>query len=724
MKMRTLWLSGLAALTALIGGVTVAQAATMPEGLPIKPYFQVGTFTGATNSATVINDSTAGSQTQAVQLTDAANQLGTIWANEDGYYFDLKQDQKASMWMYFDDKGDQAGDGMAFVLQNDGDKYAAVSRTALTNKPAVGETMGVWGSPDNYTTLQSSVVSDQAIKNSWALEFDSFVNDQPFSSNVQNSTDFDLYVPNVSSQDTEKPHIASQYPNKSATYSRRYYGGQYYTVMLHKGIIQTPLSDGAWHHLTLQYKAPASYPGTGEMKYTFNDKDPETGAAIPTTAAMTQTLDIDTATVDPENTGQAMWGFTGSTGQSFETNQVVFEQIPGLVDASATAKIYDRTEDNVEIPNSAAIMGGDRLRLDYNLTYNSGRKPWDSIDAKIQIPTNVTVNSGTVTYADGTQETVDLSGYKAGSSELDYVLKKSLFTGSNPTATISLNATAANPSSQTVVAPTTSKFSAPLGIASADMVGFQIAHSDVDLSAALTSDSSVSVLPGKTTTVTGTATLKGASDNAQFTLHPTLNDQDIATSDFDSTKQSDGSYTGNFSYQPLASDLKTGLNTLNLYVSDASGNSSANISVLINVAGILSYDHVPSQISFTDTALNGTGQMIPREGDWALRVNDARGTGSTWELTARMTKPMTSTTTPSATLAGTLMYKSTATATPTVIGTDSAVPVATHTSTSDDDTTDATNWDSDAGMLLHVNSSAVNGTYQGEITWNLANAPE
>lgn len=705
----------MAILAFLLGGILVAHA-DAPAGLPVSPYFKAGTFSGGSNSATVLPG-----QQDTVQLTDAANQLGTIWANKDDYYFELDHDQKASMWLYFDNKGGNAGDGMAFVLQNDPRDYAAVSRTQLTDVPAAGETLGVWGSPDAYTVPGTDVVAHQAIQNSWALEFDTFPNTTPMPSGLGKSTTFDTFINYVTDEKTKKPHIASNYPAKSGTYSKRSYGDQYYTVMFHKGILNPSLSNGAWHHMTLQYTAPSSYPGTGQMTYTFDDKDPATG--MQTGSDQTATVDIDTSTVDPDNTGRAMWGFTGATGQLYETNQVVFEQIPGLVDASAAAHVYDRTEDNLEVPTNGTglIMGGDRLLLQYTLTYEAGRRSWDAIKAAMKLPAGVTVTSGKVTYADGSQEDVTLGDYQAGDDELDYPLQKGL-SATNRTATVSLYATADNLAQNTVVAGTTSHFTGPLAIATADMTGFQVYHSAVDLTTDLTSANHVTVQPGKTTTVTGTATLKGATANADFTLHPTLNGQDIATSSFDSTKQADGSYTGNFSYQPLAGDLHTGLNTLTMYVADASGNASTDVTVLINVAGILSYATVPKTVSFADTVLTGQAQQLARQGNWQLQVNDARGTGSKWQLTAQLTQPMTATNAPATRLDGNLTYQASATATPVAIDTTGVV-VASHQATSDDDTTNALNWDADAGMLLHVNSSAVSGTYEGEITWNLANAP-
>lgn len=741
MRTKELGLSIIAMLMALIGGVTIARADTnMPQGLPIRPYFQVGTFNGS-NSANII-DGDNGDGTEAVQLTNAKNQLGTIWAKKDDYYFDLSKNQKASMWMNF---GSGSGDGMALVLQNDhtydpdGYKATAVMgrpSSASAVVPAVGQTLGTWGYYLNTNDLSNrgALTAANAIQNSWALEFDTFVNNQDDTSTSNGAVPFyQRYTSFDKSGSTATAHMASNYPAQASTYrqveiSHSNSAGtallyDHYTVMNHNGILPLAdsMKDGNWHHVTLEYTAPDSYPGTGKMKYTFDDKDPVTDGVSRTISSHSAEVDIDTQKIDPDNTKKALWGFTGATGDNFENNQVVFEQIPGLVDASASAKIYDRTQGNVEVPEGAALNGGDRLKLAYNLKYNSGRRDWSSIEAQLQLPSNLTVDSGTISYADGSQETVDLANYKPGDTSLNYTLKKAL-SSTNDSAEISLNATTDNPATTTVVAPTTSKFVGPLGITSASLPSYQIAHTSATLVAQVTSGNSVNIQPNQTTDVTGTATLTGAAENTSFTLHPNLNGNDMATTSFTSTKKN-GSYTGNFNYQPAASDLHTGVNTLSLYVSGSMGYSSQNMSVLIYVSGILSFANVPQTISFTDTQLTGTSQMISRDGDWNLEVNDARGTGSEWQLSAQQTKPMTSETTPSATLDGTLIYKASPTATPVPISATSAVPVASHTTTSNNDTTDATAWGSDSGVLLKVNSSATDGTYKGEITWSLSNAP-
>ncbi|MGV8056388.1 hypothetical protein PJN37_29250, partial [Mycobacterium kansasii] len=61
----------------------------------------------------------------------------------------------------------------------------------------------------------------------------------------------------------------------------------------------------------------------------------------------TKTVSIDTTKIDPNNTGYARWGFTGSTGTNWENNLVIFEQVPGVVNSSASVTATDLTTDKV-----------------------------------------------------------------------------------------------------------------------------------------------------------------------------------------------------------------------------------------------------------------------------------------------------------------------------------------------------------------------------------------
>ncbi|NLR08918.1 MULTISPECIES: hypothetical protein [Lactobacillaceae] len=714
MKFRTGLLGILVAIWAVFaGGGLTGQAAdsttdqdaadlaaaqqSMPQGLPLSDYFKIGDFDGV-NSAKVqdsTNPSTMG--TQAVQLTNGTHQLGTIWANS-AIAFDLSRDERASMWMYFGNKQGNAGDGMAFVLQND---PRGTKATALTKdgQPASGESLGVWGYPDDYTTEigGATKVASQAIQDSWALEFDTFVNNQYMDNNTTKATSFDNSL--------RYPHVASGLPGNLNTYARKAVNVDlqnsiynYATVMNHSGLIQGTdskfLSNGAWHHLSLKWTA-----STDTMTYTLNDKDPATGDA--------QTGQSASVTIQPSQIGNkttALWGFTGSTGDNSENNLVTFEQIPGLVNSSATGTVHDLTQNKV-VAAGDSVNTNDRLRLDYQLNYDSGSAPWRNIRANLKLPTGVTPTSGQITNPDGTTSNFDVSDLT--NQTLTTTLPQSLTT-SQPKATVSVYAKASG--TATTVPSSRGDFVGSNAITSATMNGFSVKQLSSSLSLLLGTSSTVNVDANQDADITGVASVLGGSVASKgVTLHPTLNGQDLAT-----TTVSPGS----FSYTVPAASLKPGTNTLNLYASDTLGDVSNDLNITI-VVGSLDFGKVSATSTFKPTALIGTTQDILPADDWQLNVDDTRTAGNHWQLQASTT-PFTDDA--GHQLAGQLRYR---TANDDLVLGSTPTTIATHTTdaTSGSTTDVASGWNASTGLYLQVDGGAVAGTYTGKVTWTLSNAP-
>ncbi|WP_203642000.1 hypothetical protein [Levilactobacillus andaensis] len=711
--------------------------ASMPQGLPINGYFITPTFNNSTvkNSSAVTLPNSDG--TQAVQLTNNTNQLGTIWANKDQFYFDLKKKQKASMWMYFGDGPlGHMGDGMAFVIQNAGYQATAVDKNGV---PQGQETLGVWGLPDNFTADEPSSVGKQAIQKSWALEFDTFPNGGSYFGvpDITGFSTFDLGKKVAGGLDdtivNQHQHIAADYPadqKQGGTYYSRYSPDSttmYGVKMNHRGIIVNNgpwLTDGAWHHLTVQYTPPADDTTTvGNVTYTINDKDPSTGTASQN--AQSNNYELDTNKVD-DGTGHAYWGFTGSTGQYGENNLVVFEQIPGLVDADASASVANETA-NLEGPINVntPVMGGNRLRLDYNLTYNSGRSDWTP-KAQINLPSGFVPSSAVVTFADGTTQTVDLGATQTG-QQLNFTLAHAL-NETDSTADITIHGRQSNPTNpSTVINGTTSKFVDKQGIATADTTPYTVYQATTTFRIGWASGEnydSVTTAKDKDVTVNGKFMLSGSPITANgFILQGSVNgtpikDQSIPASDVSGTTTS--GFNGTFSYTVPAASLHSGVNTLMLYVTSYDGYTTDSLVSNIDVSGPLQFGDVDDSVSYT-ADLTGSHMLVPRDGAWTIDVNDQRGTGSSWALMARMNQPLQATNVPATTM--NLVYKSSSDATPVVLGSD-AQRVAARTTTSNDDTFNATDqWDSNTGLLLDVSGGATAGTYTGQIEWSLENAP-
>ncbi|MCF7522991.1 hypothetical protein L3X07_05785 [Levilactobacillus brevis] len=125
---------------------------------------------GYSSSAIVNATNPATPGTQIAMVNNNTYQFGSIWSTDENY-FDLTQDETASMWLYFGNQGTQAADGMAFVLQNDPRGVPAIPDYPTPGK-AIGETLGVWGV--DMAKRQGSVdkLAQTAIQDSWALEFD------------------------------------------------------------------------------------------------------------------------------------------------------------------------------------------------------------------------------------------------------------------------------------------------------------------------------------------------------------------------------------------------------------------------------------------------------------------------------------------------------------------------------------------------------------------------
>jgi len=696
---------------------------TMPEGLNIDQYFTPGNFTGA-NSASVTAPKSPTDPTQAVRLTYDHNQLGTIWAKED-YDIDLTKNQKASMWMYFGNNtaNNQMGDGMAFVMQNDprGTKATATTDTGAT---ARGETLGTWGYPYNYLTSgDTSKISALAIQDSWALEFDTFINNQGINANQANATDFDYYTANAGlDAGTTKQHIAAGYPAVSGTYAKRYASmnngttDAYVTVLKHQGLIPNlpTLTNGSWHHVTLAYTAPTGSATQGLMTYTINDKNPLTGA---NQTGQSNSYEVDPAKLTPEGkptATSAMWDFTGSTGDKYENNLVVFEQIPGLVDATASASITDVTAGQ-QLATGTAITGGDRLKMTYKLTYNEGRAAWKNIQAAMNIPANVTLRTANIAYADGTSATIPIDGLNG--RELDYTLAKTLNQDTSDgsggrTATITLSGQADNVNAS--VDASSSTFRGSNAIATADLPSFSIVQTTGIMALDLTSNASVSMAPSDSTTITGKATLTGTMPSDRlFTLHSAINGGAETTSKFTTSGNS-----GTFSLPVKGSDLKNGANTVDLYVVDAYGDSSPTVTVTINV-GIFGFGQVSPKSSFKETVLTGQAQTIQRSNDWSLIIDDTRGSGSGWTLQASAT-PFTGTNVPGNQLKGNLVYVDADHNATTLNST--ATTVLTHADDGSATTNVVDSWSSDTGLLLKTHSDALQDDYSGTVTWTLSNA--
>lgn len=687
--------------------------ARAPQGIAIDSYFEIGDISN--NSAHLAK--TGDGENHAVQLTDYSNELGTIWVSDDDK-MRLNSDQTASMWMYFGDRNMSSGDGMAFVMQND-DRKISASTVDANGHPVNGETLGVWGTDQDKTMATSAEVAKTAIQNSWALEFDTFHNDTTGVGALGAGSSFD----DDPALAKHYAHIASGFPGSSATYtmhsvkdsSNKTY---YYATMNHISPIESSkaswLVDGNWYHVTLKWDATAQ-----TMTYIFDDKDPSTGLAK--ADPVSKTVSVPKSKIDPQNTGTVRWGFTGSTGENWEPNAVVFEQVPGIVNATANATLKDETTQKT-VTSGATVGAGHSMRLTYNLAYTGGSQNWKDIQAKLNLPSNISFSDGTIDYGDSKLGKTYLTAddLKSGTPTLPI----SEMSQDNPTATITLNGTAKAGST----ALTLNKFVGANALTDASVPAFtvQAPTKTSALNFELTGDSakgSTSISPDDPVSVTGQLHYDDNSTvvNKTTTLHPVLNGESLQTQPL-STSAAAGAVTYDV---PTAKLLSGQDNTLQLYAEDGDGRISRKVTYTITVkSGSLDLS-VPTGATFKTTTLTGREQRIQPSSDLNVSVSDTRGEGNKWTLYAKAT-PFVSLF--RETLPATLIYKDGQNETNLTAGYGE---IMSRTTTSDRDVTTISNdWSADEGLLLDVRGNAIGGTqssplrYGGVITWSFTNAPD
>lgn len=675
-----------------------------PQGIRLSEYFAAGTEKQVqiiTAPNPQIKD------TEAVQLTNSTNQIGSIWSNDQNH-FDLTKEQTVSMWLYFGDNTSSAGDGMAFVLQND-----ALGQRATIQQPGIlpfGESLGVWGRDDQRNQGNPKRVAASAIQHSWALEFDTHQNNNTAFEDIGtgNAFDADLHEQDAAGNHlTSYPHIASNYPGEESSYAAHLVSNSQkstesgdYVTLHHKGILQDKsygfLSDGEWHHITLHYQ-PTKI--GGRMTYTFNDKDAKTGASQP---GISTKVDIDKHKIDPENRGFTYWGFTGSTGKKWEANIVVFDQMPDLVEATANATLKDLTQQTQISGEQDRVVAGDQVQLNYQVEYLKGRSGWHDVKAKLRLPPNISFEKGFITLANGS--VLDISPEKLARHEVDQSIAEQL-NQSQSTANITLLGRVNE--GQATVAPFTSHFYGTEAVTEASTPDFtveeperlqlKLKQTDLAISSqhALNLEGTISAtkaLIGKKVEIQ----LKGKEIAMAQTVVPQGENQQVTL-------------------KVPTENLQPGPNQLTVTAVSEMGPTAESVTVNIFV-GQLDFGTVSKNLDF-EAKLTGQSQWVHPNQPLHLTVADTQRTAAQWRVMAKVDSLKKE---GQPDLAGKLVYS-----TPGGQQTDLSQEAALITPPKkavNNVTVLAGEQADDGRVALHVRSDAVAGTYSEKITWVLANA--
>ncbi len=696
-----------------------AALRSAPQGIHLQDFFEVSQ--SDRNRAEVIdstNPQTLG--TQVVKITDGRSQIGGIWSR-DNMRFNLRHDQTVSMWLYFGNLGNaqeelnHAGDGMAFVLQND--KRGSKAAPDFGKSSPFGETLGVWGVDNKpsqwlFDTIQQNLAKS-AIQNSWALEFDTFINNSNDRDQAGTGNSFDL---DENPGRIQRPHIASNYPAQPDSYHiyNRIWGmgSSLYAGLIHNGLIQGNdfnfLSDARWHHLTIRYHPDSENSDLATMSYSFDDHSLAR-------ESVTRDVRINRKIIDPDHNKDALWGFTGSTGSAWENNLVVFDTVPNLVDADASVEL----KDNDHLVKAGDVLEhGDPVSLQYNLKYANGTTDWHDIKALLNLPGKIRFATATLTYANGS--TQELSGLDLKASTITHQLQQNL-SDDNPSAKIVLTGKVKDESG--TEPEQTSVFTGTEAVAQATLPSFKV-HG--------TNNMSLTLEKSKDTAVDGSkqALIKGQLDlsHTQFTA------KDIhLESRLNGDSQPDQGVTllddaGHFNYRVPANTLREGDNQLAITAVDTANNQSNEVAV--SVPAHYSKDPSRGTVEFTSASpavdfvgrLSGTSALIPTASKAELTITDTRPVGNKWALQATATSLTTDK--DQRHLAGAMAYVTTWGKTLTL--SDDAQIVAEHEKNtgSNDSTNVAADWQGLRGLMLQLNAGAQQGNYTGKITWSLDDVPE
>lgn len=717
-----------------------------PEGLHIGNLFQLGDFRNIgsnlnENSAKIMDQNpykkNDGDGSSILQVTNATKQLGSIWGNPDaGNYIDVTHDQTLSMWLYFGNSANnQVGDGMAFVLQNDPRGIGAIAtyhQGQADQRFGNGESLGVWATDfDKLDDISREYFAKTAIQNSFAIEFDTFIDDAINRVSAQgNSFDADqnLYL--------KGQHIAMGYPDSAKTYNNQEfdnYGNGYFT-MTHgwKYSASNPggvhdlgseqLTDGNWHHITIQYN-PLS-PSRGKLTYTFNDKNLN---GTPQDDSITAQNTIDLTHFHLKN-NKLRWGFTGSTGNNFENNLIIFESVPSFVNGDVTSKLTDDTQGKKINKDNFNVTGGDDLTFLYTLKYLSGIKPWKNTVAKIDIPKEVTVNSIHVVYADGKQadepiNTITTDPENPKMQLITFNLYNPLKDEdpTNPTAKIFVRATANSVSQTTQVGQAHSRFTSQYLIKDVESPAFAITVPDLNLQVdqpTVKTFDSLSKVPNKVK-VSYRAWERNYKLNSNIQIHYSFNSVDGRTIELGSTSKNDL-----HDLELEGSTFKKGTNTLTIYAEDPNNHLKTHSqTVVFNVkddSGVLSFGQVSPKVAFQPINSNSGNKIVHRKGIWQIPVVDGRPYNTTdqrknnWSLEVQADPLMSG----NSRFKGKMIYRDKQ---GNVWPLDTARTIYSDVKKGEgpEKTEIEKSWATDQGILLKVDNGNNKGTYSGYLHWSL-----
>lgn len=543
-----------------------------PNGIEIDNIFQVPLGADSSIISTGLVD--------IVEVTpNKTNQAGAIWST-DNNMMNLTEDFETSMYLYFGDKGKDAADGMAFVIQADPNGNSAF-------RTGDGARIGVW---DSTKITESGL----GINNSIAVEFDTFYN-----------SNFDKEALK------EKNHIAWNYPGKQETYKI----SKKIKSMIHRDI-QYPFneyfSDDQWHKFSVKWDASAS-----TLTYQFESLKP---ISIP--------INVDTTF----GTNQVFWGFTGSTGGSYASNRVVFEKVPGLVEGSIEEKIIDKNT-GLSIQNKS-VNSEAKLTYSIDVNYQSGKQDWKEVHVMKNLNDNIEYLPGSLRSIDSDGNETPLSDAYWSGNELNLPLgdlgvenkqKKIVFDVKVKSVPVNTEV------SESVIAKGKNY------ITHSDNFNYTIISNVAPVITLEGANQEKVVDNGTDIEITGNWLDK---DSETVSLYYQVNDSSPLV--FEKETINDPKDTKhNYLATVSSTELLLGANSLKVWAVDKEGAQSNVETITILVRGTLKFVNVPD-FEFGQFSLPLKNELLFSSTKETIKISDTRGTGSDWKLNVTLKKPFTS----------------------------------------------------------------------------------
>lgn len=309
------------------------DATTPPvDSLPLLDVFRAPIGTGPE----LINNG------KVLRVTkNMGSQIGAIWSQQK---LNLKKDFHLKSYLYLGNRGASAGDGITFTLQND--PRMATTPTAVIGSSGMG--LGAYyGGRSGNPYVQRGL----------SIEFDTY-----FNNGSSNRMDREV------GENGKKGHVAFVTPSLQ----NNSYTGQHHSWILSPEY----LSNDTWRTLDVIWNSATqtlSYTlsGVGSDSYRIPDLNTKFGGT------------------------EVYWGFTGSTGGSYEENAIAITQLPG--DIEQTAQIENLTQ-NSALQETVDAKKNDTLRLKDTIIFDGNSiMSTDGTKMRVNLAEGLTYRAGTLT---------------------------------------------------------------------------------------------------------------------------------------------------------------------------------------------------------------------------------------------------------------------------------------------------------------------------------------